>query len=128
MTTSDQPSAQNRKRLHQILTFILWLLTVALGLLAIPALVRGVDAQVLVYIFERVRAEDMGPMTASTLSRTANLGTVLITGALWLGLVVFGGSNFHFKRAGRRSSFRMFAWTIGVELVLIVVGNLLQAT
>jgi hypothetical protein len=127
MTTSDNQSPRSRNRIQQILTVILWLVTVALGALAIPALIRGVDAQVLAYIFQRIQAEEMGPITASTLSRAANLGTFLIAGTLWLGAVIFGGLGYHFRRVGRRTSYRVFAVTIVIELVLIVVGTVLQA-
>jgi hypothetical protein len=128
MNTSDNQAPRHRKRIQQILTAILWLVTVVLGLLAIPALVRGVDAQILAYIFDKMQSQQMGPITASQLSRAANLGTIAATGVLWLGGVVFGGMGYHSKRVGRRSSYRVFAWTIGIELILILIGTLLQTT
>ncbi|MBZ0304407.1 MAG: hypothetical protein K8J31_32020 [Anaerolineae bacterium] len=127
MTTSDNQTPRNRKRTQQILTAILWLMTVALGALAISALIRGIDAQVLAYIFKRMQTQEMGPMTASTLSRAVNLATILIAGLLWIGGVVFAGIGYHSKRVGQPRSYRVFAWTIGVELILIVVGSLLQS-
>ena len=126
MTSSNNQAPRHRKRIHQILTVVLWLVTVILGLLAIPALTRGVDAQILAYIFQRMQTEEMGPITASQLSRAANLGTIATTGVLWLGGVVFAGIGYHSKRVGRRSSYRVFAWTIGIELTLILIGTLLQ--
>ena len=92
MTTSDNQVPRSLKRNQQILTVILWVATVVLGLLAIHVLIRGVDAQLLAYIFQRIQTEEMGPMTASTLSHAANLLTLLIAGVMWLGGVIFAGS------------------------------------
>jgi hypothetical protein len=127
MTAPSDQVQRHRKKIQQSLTVILWLASVVLGLLAIPALIRGVDAQVLAYIFQRIQNQEMGPMTASTLSRATNLATILITGVLWIGAVIIAGLGYHSKRVEQRSSYRVFAWTIGIELTLILIGTLLQA-
>ena len=127
MTTSGDQVPRHRKLTQLILTALLWLATVALGVVAIPAVIRGVDAQILAYIFQRMQAQEMGPMTASNLSRAANLASILIAGALWIGGVVFAGIGYHSKRVGQPGSYRVFVWTIGIELTLIVVGTLMQS-
>ena len=126
MTNNDTP--RSRKIGQIIITVTLWLATVLLGLLAVIELVRGVDAQILVYIFNRMQRDEMGIRTADSLSAVANLATILCTGLVWIGFVIGFGMTYHFKRVGKRSSYRVFAWTIGVEVVLILIGFLLETT
>ena len=126
MNLASHQMPRHRKILRLGLTAILWIATVALGFLAIVALVRGIDALVLVYIFQNMQNQEMGPMTASFMSRLTNFLTMICAGVLWIGVVVFFGMSYHFKRAGQRNSYRVFAWTIGIEIALILIGNLLQ--
>ena len=46
--------------------------------------------------------------------------------AIYLLAMVVGGMEHHFKHIGQRRSFQVFAWTIAIEIALILVGYLLQ--
>ena len=53
--------------------------------------------------------------------------SLFVGGILWLAMVI-GGMEFHFnqKRLGSGRSYRILAWTIGIEIVLVAVGILMQ--
>ncbi|MBZ0301013.1 MAG: hypothetical protein K8J31_14795 [Anaerolineae bacterium] len=128
MTTSSHPLARFKKPLLQVLTIALWLATVALGFWAVVTFLEGVDAQILAFTFQKIENQEMGLTTSSGLRRVVNYGTIAIGILVWIGAVVIGGMEYHFKRIGKRSSYRVFAWTIGIELALLAIGTLLRAT
>ena len=51
--------------------------------------------------------------------------TAILAGLLWIGVAV-GGIEYHFRHVGERKSWRILAWTLGIEAALIVVSLLLS--
>jgi hypothetical protein len=39
--------------------------------------------------------------------------------------LVMGGGEYYFKRVGQRSSWKLFGWTVGAELVVLALPWLL---
>lgn len=91
----------------------LWALTAVLGLWVMAAIVQ-----------------DILPRLFASLGLDGGLYEVvynllaLTLGLVWIGVVV-GGGEYHRSRVGRRRSWQIFAWTIGVELALLLVAAVL---
>lgn len=92
-----------------VLAFLLWITTVTIGLWEI-VIIRGV----LLRIYARF---------SSNYWPAVNLGnwTTFILAAVWLAFAV-GSGEYHYRRAGQRSSWQLFAWSIAVELVILVLA------
>ncbi len=102
------------------LTTALWLLSVALGVLALLAFLRIVEyGGALLIIQSRLIAARYARGTLQALRYAA----AVAGGLLLLGVAVLG-MDFHFKNRGQRRSWRIFALTFGVELLLLLVDRL----
>lgn len=128
MNSSTDQVSPLKKKLLQVLTFVLWLTTVALGFLVLTTALDAVDAQILAFTFEKVESQEMGLTTGNGLRRIAAYATVFVLVVIWIGGIAIAGMEYHLKRSGQRKSYRILAWTIGIEVILIVVGILLQQT
>ncbi|MAS36511.1 MAG: hypothetical protein CL610_21080 [Anaerolineaceae bacterium] len=122
MTTSDQEQIpQSRKIILWLLTAILWLATAGVGFLAILSfqdIVTTLIALLLSTTIEVGIVETRGWITTAR-----NISTI-VGGLFWLGVVV-GGMEYHFRHVGERRSWRIFAWTLGIEIALILVSVLI---
>ncbi len=124
--TSTHETSNPRKTLLFLLTFVLWLGTVALGFWAVTLIQEAVDARLLAFIFEEVENQRLGSPRGGGIRSIVNYATIGIGVVLWIMLIVIGGMEYHFKRIGERNSYRVFAWTFGIELVIIVACSLLK--
>jgi anti-sigma factor RsiW len=91
-----------------------WLLAhaLALALWAGTALV-GLEAILVVL-------DVLGSLFAGTALPGLVALAVLPLGMAWIALVV-GGGEYHVRYVGRRRSWRLFAWTVAVELVILAL-------
>jgi hypothetical protein len=105
-----QPRTQ--QILSTALAIVLWLIAFGLGLNAI---------YVLLQIFYLVYGALGGSLT-----QAERFAPVLVF-VLGLGFLIFivATSEYHRKHAGTRQSWRLFAWTIAVEIGLIILYYLL---
>jgi len=126
MKSATSEQTQLKKTLLNVLSIALWLATVGLGFLTITTVQEAADAQVVRYTFEKIEDQEMGVPTGSGLRRIVNYATIAIGVLVWIGAVVIGGMEYHFKRIGKRNSYRVFAWTIGIELALLGLSLLLR--
>jgi hypothetical protein len=126
---SSQPDIREeaKKIVIWLLVAILWLTTVALGLAGVFLLQDTVYILTNLFVVRSIDNQTMGISTGSGLERLLQYVTVFISVPLWIGLAIFG-LEFHFKpkNIGRRKSYRILAWTIGIEIALIVICLLLQ--
>ena len=118
------------KALSGVLTFVLWAATAALGLYEI-LLIR----EMLLRIY--VRASSSGLALGSQLLNGRNEDFYLLRKDLWQALalgnwaliplsllwivLVVGGGEYHYKRAGQRSSWKLLGWTIAAEMLILVL-------
>ncbi len=126
---SSQPdaTAKIKKVGIQALTAVLWLGSVALGLLAVLNLQDAVYIQARIFVLQAVENQTMGITTGSGLERILQYIILFIGIPLWISVAIFG-MEFHFKpkNIGRRKSYRILAWTIGIEALILIVSLLLQ--
>ena len=127
MNIPSEQDSRLKKLLLPALTIVLWLATVLLGFWAVAIIQNTVDVRILAYIFQEVESQEMGASRGGGLRSVVNYATIAIAVLIWLGAVVIGGMEYHFKRVGQRNSYRIFAWTIGIELAIIIVGTLLTS-
>lgn len=109
----------NRNRLQRrseywawLVALLLWLGTAVMGLYEM-LLVR--DALMRAYL-------RFGPRSQQLIAQTQALSTwsVFLMGALWVVLVI-GGGEYHYRHVGQRASWKVFAWTLAVQLVLLAL-------
>ena len=99
-----------KKFVSKLLAVMLWLVSLILGLADIRFFY-----QIIVSIFAR-----FWPSQYWTATLTANVSVVVL--ALVFIAVVIITSEFHYKHAGEPASWKLFAQTIGAELVIPVVA------
>ncbi len=126
MNIPTDPKSRLKQLLLQLLHIALYMTTVVLGFYVLTTTLDAVDAQVLKYTFDKIASQEMGEVAGAGLRRIANYATVFIVVMLWIVTVCIAGMEYHFKRIGKRSSYRVFAWTIGIECALIFVALLLR--
>lgn len=125
MDTSTTQEPRFKRMLLSLLTFVLWLVTVGLGFWAVTAVREAVDVQLVALLTQRIENNQMGTASGGGWRSIINYATIGIGVLVWIGVIVIGGMEYHFKRVGERKSYRLFAWTIGIELVIILVSTLL---
>lgn len=107
------------KLLIGLLTTVLWLLSVALGIYLIVPLR---DTLLLLYAWI-VSAGDPGALQRQNSYWSAvfiSQVLVVLLGLMVGGLAVATG-EYHAKHGGERSSWRLLGWTLGSELLLLLV-------
>jgi hypothetical protein len=119
MTTSEIP--QSKKIMLGLLTAILWLATAAVGFLAFIA-IQDIATSVVAFALMG-ETVDIGVVETHGWITTARNVSTIIGGLLWLSIVV-GGMEYHFRHVGQKRSYRVFAWTLGIEAVLIVISQI----
>lgn len=107
---AERPKAQQVG--FAILAIFLWLVTFILGLNAMYLLL-----QIFYLVFgalggSLIRAERFAP------------GLIFLLGLAFL-IFIIATSEYHRKRVGRRESWRLFAWTIAVEISIIILYYIL---
>jgi len=98
-----------------VLAFLLWVGTAILGLYEI-FLVR----EILFRLYARFWGSSDG--RGQDYWRALALGNwaLIPLSVLWLALVV-GGGEYHYRRVGQRSSWKLFGWTIAVEVLILIL-------
>jgi hypothetical protein len=98
-----------RMILPKVLAFVLWIGTAIVGL------------QVIVVIMDLL-------LWLSSRGFSVNIAVFSIwpLGIAWIALVV-GGGEYHYERVGQRSSWRLFGWTVVVELLMLVLPYILES-
>jgi len=107
---NEQPKA--RQIASSVMAVVLWLVTAVLGLEGIY-LVKEIFYLIYVSLGGSVeRAETFVPVLVFFL-------------ALAYLVFIIGTTEYHLKRVGRPESWRLFGWTIAVELSLVILYYLL---
>ena len=105
----ESRTVPSRLILSGVLAFILWVGTAIVGL-QVMVVVRNVFCWVLLQVLSDI-------WSAIGLSNWA----LIPLGILWVALVV-GGGEYHYKRVGQRSSWKLFGWTVALELLILIAS------
>lgn len=97
-----------------LLVAVLWLISAILGLIAVYYLR---ELTILIYALVGSRDYYIGVLTSQVVT--------IVGGLLWV-IVIIGTGEYHLKHAGERKSWRIFAWTIGIELLIIALAFVLR--
>ena len=100
-----------------LLTAGFYVLTLALGALALMALVRSVEFGSALLI---LRHDLVAPANARGLTTVLRNVAAIVGGLLLLAVAVLG-LDYHWKPRGQRRSLRLFVLTFGVELALLAL-------
>jgi hypothetical protein len=101
-----------RMILSTILSVILWIGTAIVGLQNILDIRK-------IFILSTARFGG-GPALTESLS----IFVVFISAMLWIVLVI-GGGEYHYKRIGQRSSWKLFGWTIAGQLSILILSHII---
>ncbi len=107
-----EQSLLQRRSLIGPLTFLLWLGTAAIGLYEI-FVVREIFFQFFARFSQNYE-----------LAIALGAWGVMALAAVWIAAFV-GGGEYHYRRLGTRASWRLFGWTIGIELTILLVASLI---
>lgn len=105
-----------RSVLLAVLAFLLWIVTAAVGLWEI-IIVRDMVLRVFARFWGN--REHFG--TDYWVAVQLGQWTVVLLALVWIVLVI-GSGEYHYRRLGQRSSWRLFGWTIAGELAILVLA------
>lgn len=100
----------NKSALTYVLTAIAWLAAAGFGLTAIYYLFQAVVG---IYVLTGGADKGVGGLL--------QYGSVFLGAGIWLASIVLIG-EYALKHPGERSTWKRFAWIIGVELIIIIIG------
>ena len=122
---------QTSKRVSTAVTaFGLWLVTAALGLweiIVVRDMVLRIYARAVSPTSTASAPSFWNPSTYGDSYWTgAALGNwvVFLMAVLWI-VVAVGFGEYHYRHAGQPRSWRLFSWTIGIELFILVLAFLI---
>ena len=122
MDTFQQQFTFDRKNIRNlVITTTLYIITIALGIVAF--LVLPDVSRLLVLPIVAQNPDASITQTRGMVSTARNVSTIL--GGIALLAIFFGGMEFHFRNKGTRRSYRIFAWTIGIEIAIILIHQVL---
>ena len=96
-----------------VIAFVLWILTSAAGLAEIAFF-----GEVVLWNLPRFRESSQA--LNAVLGKVQLKGSalvVIVLGVAWFGFAIWTG-EYHYARYGHKSSWRLFAWTVGIEAVI----------
>jgi len=102
----------SRLLISAVVALTLWAGTAIVGLQVI-VVVRDMSAWVLAHLLGSVRA-------GAALSNWALIPLSIV----WIALVV-GGGEYHYRRFGQNSSWKLFGWTIAAEMTILILAYLM---
>lgn len=98
--------------LSALLALILWIGTAIVGLQNILDIRK-------IFILSMARFGG-GPALTESLS----IFVVFISAMPWIALVI-GGAEYHYRRIGQRSSWKLFGWTIAGQLSILILSHII---
>lgn len=101
-----------RQLVPSLLAIVLWLVSFVLGLQTIYSLMQ---------IISLIRVS----LGASLEDVQLAMPVLIFVLALALLIFIIWSTEYHLKRVGKPESWRLFGWTIAVELSIIILYNLL---
>jgi predicted anti-sigma-YlaC factor YlaD len=99
-----------RMILSTILSFILWIGTAIVGLQNIIDI-----RKIFVVAFARLGG-------SFHVAYSLSYFVVFISALLWI-VMVIGGGEYHYRRIGQRSSWKLFAWMIAGQLSILILSH-----
>ena len=110
----SKDNGQLRRISAGVITFILWAVTAVVGLVEILVVRR---------IVERGYMRLWGDSSRGSYWTAVNLGmwATLILALIYIAFVI-GTGEYHRSKVGQRSSWKLFGWTIAIELLILLLS------
>ena len=106
----------------RIFAFIAMIASVVLGLVAWSS---GLRIALELALRITLATTDINSSQPLGIMRTVRIIVMMCGGMTWL-IVALASIGYHSSNLGRRRSWRILAWTIGIELAIIVIDILMQ--
>lgn len=113
-TPSKEPAASPRA-LIGVAVAVLWLVTVLLGLFAVYNL-----HALSMLAFQAIKGHQFTPSDFNT-GRLIGYLVIFFGGLGWIATAILSG-EYHLKHAGEVKSWKIIAWFLGIEILIIAVG------
>jgi hypothetical protein len=109
----SKDDGQMRRITAGVIAFILWIVTAVVGLVEILVVRR---------IVERGYMRLWGDSSRGSYWTAVSLGmgATLILALIYIAFLV-GTGEYHRSRVGQRSSWKLFGWTVAVELLILLL-------
>jgi hypothetical protein len=99
-----------------LITVVAWLLSLVLGLMAIYAVY-----QLALTVFALVTRQDLRTISQFYTGVLTGQITAFCSGAVWLAAIIWTG-EYALRHVGERRLYKIFAWMIGIEALLILIA------
>lgn len=107
------------KRVSGMFAFVLWAFTAILGFYEI-FLGRELLFRIYARFWSGSARRGADYWTALTLGNSAMVALAIA----WIALVM-GGGEYHYRRVGQRCSWKLFGWTIAIEMIVLALALLI---
>jgi hypothetical protein len=114
-----QKALQSNKRVTFVVAFVLWLATAAIGLWEI-----ALGRDILIGLFARfsdVSQSEYEAFKQAQLAGSLGIGLIMVLAIVWI-IAFIGGAEYHYRYLGQPRSWRLFAWTIVIEIAILVLA------
>ena len=108
---------------QKAITMALWVLTVVLGFFCL-VYGHGIFVDFITAILVRLNPEFYATQVTGV-SQAVYYCTLVAAAMVWL-VIVVGGGDYHSRHAGKPRSRRALAWTLGVELLILLPSLLIR--
>ncbi len=115
MDNPDNQTAYIRRLGEQIVALLLWAASLAVGFMCF-VYIQDLTG----YITASIVVGNMSDFQAARVVRLVQMVWVVISGMILLALAV-GSFDYHSKKAFTSQSWRVFAWTFGIEAAIILL-------
>jgi len=109
----EQGTLLSSRLLTYVVTVLLWLGTALVGLYEL-----FVMRELLYHVYVVLGGRDPGVAAA------LGVWGVLLLALVWIGAFI-GGAEYHYEHVGKRRSWRLFGWTIAIEVSILVLAYLI---
>jgi hypothetical protein len=119
MQNTIQSNKQPNKVVAATIAFLLWLGTAAVGLWQI-----SVVREMIFVLFARLRdvnQSDYLNFKQAALAGALGSWLLVVLAIVWIAAFV-GGAEYHYRHVGQPRSWRLFAWTVGLEAAIFILS------
>lgn len=107
------------KPLRAVLAVLLWLTSIGLGIVEIGSVRNALLALSAWFIARDGVTPQQAQSTYAWVVVLSQFGVIFL--AIGVAGVAIAGGEYHWKHFDERRSWRLFAWTLGIELVILLL-------
>jgi len=118
---SNTQTSTSRKLTDYLTTYGLWLATVILAVYEI-SLVRNIVGSIYAHV---LALADRSTQVIAAFEATALAQGITVGMAILAIAIIIGGFEIHSKHVGETKTLKILAWTLGIQMIILVLGLVL---